>query len=253
MSGSAIAVRTIFRRLCRLCKTSRERCGWCAFMRRSGTSIRTKLACWGSRQADTWWPKSARTSSAACIHPWMLPTRRAAARILPCHLSGASRHRLWQVESQCAGLQQDATHVSGAGGRRRRGWCASVAGLLRCTGEGARAGGNASVRTRRTCFRLAANEVPNYRVASAGRGVAADDRHRRGLRKCLVCQKRPVPRAAGIRDQGARFINQNMRDRLSIRSALGRRIAKIFLVAIVIVYLAIISHSYYGRLGSSLM
>ena len=42
-------------RLCRLCKTSRERCRWCAFTRRSGTSIRTRLACWGSRPADTWW------------------------------------------------------------------------------------------------------------------------------------------------------------------------------------------------------
>jgi hypothetical protein len=46
-------------------------------------------------------------------------------------------------------------------------------------------------------------------------------------------------------------MNQRVRDRLSIRSPISRRIAKIFLVAIVIVYLAFISYSYHGRLDSS--
>lgn len=39
-----------------------------AFMRHSGVSIRTKLACWDSRQAVIWRPRSARSSSADCIH-----------------------------------------------------------------------------------------------------------------------------------------------------------------------------------------
>jgi hypothetical protein len=46
-------------------------------------------------------------------------------------------------------------------------------------------------------------------------------------------------------------MNQNIRDRLSIRSPLSRRIAKIFLVAIVVVYLTFISYSYHGRFESS--
>ena len=46
-------------------------------------------------------------------------------------------------------------------------------------------------------------------------------------------------------------MNQNIRDRLSIRLPLSRRIAKIFFVAIVIVNLVLISYSYHGRLDSS--
>jgi quinol-cytochrome oxidoreductase complex cytochrome b subunit len=46
-------------------------------------------------------------------------------------------------------------------------------------------------------------------------------------------------------------MNQNIRDRLSVRSPRSRRIAKIFFVAMVIVYLVLISYSYCGRLDSS--
>ena len=44
-------------------KTHRGQWGWSAFMPRSGTSIRTRSACWDFRRADTWWPISARTST----------------------------------------------------------------------------------------------------------------------------------------------------------------------------------------------
>jgi hypothetical protein len=45
-------------------------------------------------------------------------------------------------------------------------------------------------------------------------------------------------------------VNRDARDRLSIRSPLWRQIAKIFLIAMVIVYLVFISYSYHGRLDS---
>jgi hypothetical protein len=51
--------------------------------------------------------------------------------------------------------------------------------------------------------------------------------------------------------RGARFMSQSIRNRLSIRSRLARRIAKVFFGAIVIVYVTFISYSYYGRLDSS--
>ena len=46
-------------------------------------------------------------------------------------------------------------------------------------------------------------------------------------------------------------MNRNTRDGLSIQSPLARSLAKIFLVVMVIAYLAFISYSYYGRLDSS--
>src|SRR5580658_4990277 len=48
-------------------KMRRGRWGWCAFTRRSGILIRTRLVCLGFRQAVIWWQRRARILRSACI------------------------------------------------------------------------------------------------------------------------------------------------------------------------------------------
>ena len=63
-------------------KMRRGRWGWCAFTRRSGISIRTRLECLDFRQAGICRQRSARTLRSVCIRLSMRPTKKAAARIL---------------------------------------------------------------------------------------------------------------------------------------------------------------------------
>jgi acetyl esterase/lipase len=67
-------------------------------------------------------------------------------------------------------LQAEDVHV---------GQCKRLAGLLHCAEERWGSGRDASVCSGRACIWTAANEVPDNRMASVGRGMAGD--HREGL------------------------------------------------------------------------
>jgi hypothetical protein len=64
--GASDVSATSFRNHRRRSKMRRGPWGWCAFTPRSGISIRTRLECWGFRQAGIWWRRSARILSSVC-------------------------------------------------------------------------------------------------------------------------------------------------------------------------------------------
>ncbi len=67
--GITIATATSIRRRRRRWKMHKGRWDSSASTRPSGTSIRTRSACWGFRRADIWWPISARTSHKRAYAP----------------------------------------------------------------------------------------------------------------------------------------------------------------------------------------